>query len=176
MYYFFVLDLFWSVGAWIVDYDKLFSIPIWAWPFCLVCPVYPLLLAIVWYKRAKKVPVAGWLMAFAVLPSAVLGPMAIAYYPLKMINNGFNILDLGQIFWVLFYSVQAWSLIREKISNKYAVASATLFLIVKFTIDFLYLSFDYLDLGSLQNNQLSDLYLLGLGLSLLAGLYKLNKG
>lgn len=176
MYYtLFVLDLFWSAGAWIVDYGKLFSIPVWAWPFCLVCPVYPLLLAIIWYRKARNVVANEWLMAFAILPSVVLGPMAIAYYPLKMINSGFNILDLGQIFWVLFYSVQAWSMINEKIRNKTAVVCATFFLIAKFTIDFLYLSFDYLDLGSLQDSQLLDLYLLGLGLSLLLGVYKLKK-
>lgn len=176
MYYLlFVLDILWSAAAWIVDYDKLSTIPVWAWPFCIVCPIYPALLAVVWYKKAKKVAVNEWLMAFAALPSAVLGIMAIVYYPLKMVNNGFDIIDLGQIFWVLFYSIQGWVLLCKKTTNKTAVILATVFLVVKFTVDLVYLSFDYLDLFVLQNDQLIGLYLFGVGLSLVLGIYKLKK-
>jgi hypothetical protein len=109
------------------------------------------------------------------MPSAVLGPMAIVYYPLKMMNNGFNMVDFGQIFWVLFYSLQGWFLFREKIPNKMPIIFVTVFLTVKFTIDLVYLSFDYLDLSTLQNDQLIGLYLLGVGLSLTLGIYKLKK-
>jgi hypothetical protein len=176
MYYLlFIVDLAWSGAAWVVDYDKLFIIPVWAWPFCLVCPIYPLLLAIVWYKKAKNIRVNDWLMAIAVIASSTLGPLAIVYYPLKMINNGFDILDFGQIFWVLFYSIQGWILLRERISNKVAVISAVLFLVVKFTIDLKYLSFDYLDFSSLQHNQLVGLYILAVSLSLSLGICNLRK-
>jgi hypothetical protein len=176
MYYLlFVLDILWSVIAWIVDYDKLFLIPVWAWPFCIVCPIYPALLAILWYKKAKKVKSNEWLVVFASLPSAVLGIMAIVYYPLKMINNGFGVIDLGQIFWVLFYSVQGWVLFHKKLANKPAIIFAVVFLVVKFTIDLIYLSFDYLDFSNFNNNQLMILYLLGVGLSLALGIYKLKK-
>lgn len=171
----FVLDILWSAIAWVVDYDKLSLMPVWAWPFCIVCPIYPALLAILWYKKTKKVKINEWLMAFATLPSAVLGVVAIVYYPLKMINNGFDLIDLGQIFWVLFYSIQGWILLCKKTTNKIIIIFTITFLLVKFTVDLVYLSFDYLDFSNFNNNQLTVLYLLSVGLSLALGIYKLKK-
>lgn len=101
-------------------------------------------------------------MAFAAIPSAVFGLLAVLFYPMLMYNLGFDILGLGQILWVLFYGLQGWYLIFTKRIKLSAVVIVNLYLLVKMTLDYKFLSFGYLDLNLLSGSQLTALFLAGI--------------
>ncbi len=163
------LDLFWSVAALLYDATKLSSISWYLWPLVIVCPLYPLLLAIVFYKITKNKPVNQFLIAFATVGSASFSFLALAFYPMLMINEGFDILGLGQILWVLFYSVQGWYLISRFKLKVLAIIAVNVYLVVKFLLDYKYLSFGYLNLDKLNHIQILMLLIIGL-----AGLAVIN--
>lgn len=149
MLYLIILDFIWSAVAFSVDFPKFFQIPFWAVPFVVICPIYPLLLGVVWLKKYKKTQVNPYLLAFAAIPSAVFGILAIVFYPALMINRGFQWNDLGQIFWVWFYSAQGWNLIKREKFYFWAVVVALVYLLVKFVLDYNFLTFGYLEVESL---------------------------
>jgi len=137
-----------------VDWPKLFEIPLWAIPFAIICPVYPLLLAVVWFQIRRNGKPNRYLLAFATIPSAVFGILALIFYPSLMVARGFAWNDLGQIFWVLFYSAQGWYLVfKNKISLLPALL-VLLYLFVKFILDYKFLTFGYLEAESLSRQSL----------------------
>lgn len=165
MIYLILADLFWSVCAFVYDWPKLLSIPAAAMIFTIICPLYPLILALYWFFERKKWPNSIFL-AFGAIPSAILIILALIYYPTQMIYNGFDLLGLGQIFWVAFYGLQGWFLIlNRKISNMYILLTG-IFLIIKLTIDYIYKDFGYLGMETLPQNILLIIYLFSLFLVL----------
>ena len=154
-----LLDLFWSGAAWWVDWPKLTTIPFWAWFFVIVCPIYPLLLAGVWLSVLRDKELNQYLLAFAALGSAILGIMAIVFYPATMVARGWDWNAFGQIFWVAFYSIQGWYLIFKYRIKLSPALIAFFYFLVKFTIDYKFKTFGYLDLAGTPN---LALYLLAL--------------
>ena len=93
-----------AMGAVALAYDwpALAAIPWYLLPLVVICPVYPTLLAVALLTGRR-----GVLAGIATVPAAVFGLLALAFYPLYMLRNGFAWTDLGQIFWVLAYAVPA---------------------------------------------------------------------
>lgn len=168
IYILLVLDLFWSLSAFWVDFPKFADIPFYLWFIVPICPIYPALLLVVWFMKAKKLKPNRFLLAFAILPSAVLGPLASFYYASQIYYNGFSLNDFGQIFWVLFYSAQGWYLVFRERFTFWPILSACVYLVVKFSIDFRYDSFGYLQIEKLP--ELIQVYLFLLSLLLTLGL------
>ena len=145
-----------------MDYPKLVTIPVWGWVFAVICPVYPLLLALVWWKVLKKQRPNSYLVAFAVMGSATFGVLALFYYPFKMFFQGFALRDLGQIFWVTFYAAQGWYLLFKVKTKLPATLIATLFFILLLLIDTKYKTFGYLSLDDFSQSSIIALFGLGL--------------
>ena len=137
MVYLIILDIFWFSAALWVDFPKLITIPIWAWAFVIICPIYPLLLAIVWGQKYKDKKPNNYILSFAAIPSALFGILALIYYPLIMHTTGFNWNVFGQIFWVAFYSAQGWYLLFREKFRIMSVIIVLIYLFTKFTIDYL---------------------------------------
>lgn len=151
MIYLIILDLFWSLSAFIWDWPKMAQINPFAWPFVLICPIYPLLLALIWFQLYRKSRPNQLLLAFAVIPSVIFGILAVLYYPTAMVYQGFSWNAFGQIFWVLFYALQAAYLFSKYKIARYAFVIASIYLIIKFVLDYKYLTFGYLDFENFPN-------------------------
>lgn len=144
--FFIVIDLFWSIAALIYDWSKLTTIAPWLWPFVAVCPIFPLLIALVLLQLYRKKSPNQFLLAFAAIPSLVYGLVAVIFYPVAMIYQGFSWNAVGQIFWVGLYAIQGFWLIREFRPGKFAFYSALVFVATKILIvDILFKSFGYFD-------------------------------
>ena len=152
------LDFAWALMALIYDAPKLLQIDWFLWPLVLICPLFPFLLGLVLLKVVKGKKINIFLLSFAAIPSAVFGVLALLFYPMLMINEGFSILGFGQILWVLFYGVQGWYLIYRYKMQRRAVIVASAYLIIKATLDYYFLSFGYLAVDKLTHNQLVTLY------------------
>ena len=168
MIYLIFADLFWSAAAWVVDWMKLSIIPIWAWPFVVVCPIYPLLLSLVWIYLFKKGKVNNFLLSFAALPSVVFGVLSMFYYPLKMYFQGFAWVDLGQIFWVLFYAFQGWYIIMHYKIKATALITVLIFLVAMLVINFKFKTYGYLNFDAFPAFSIYFLFSLGILSSLFA--------
>ena len=162
MLYLIYADLFWSVAAFVWDWPKMAQIHFYVWPFALICPIYPLLLAIIWFQLYRKKSPNQFLLAFATIPSIVFGILAIVYYPTAMYYQGFSWNGLGQIFWVIFYAAQGAYLFSKYQLAKWPLALASAYLIVKLCLDYKYLTFGYLDFTNIP--QLAVLILIVIGL------------
>ena len=165
MIFLIITDLFWSGAALIVDLPKLADIPPWAWPVVMICPIYPLLLAIVWFQIIYRKRSNQYLLAFAAIPSAVFGVLALVFYPLKLSALGWDSNAFGQIFWVLVYSIQGWYLLFRYKTGFRPAALAILYLFVKFTLDYKFNTFGYLDFAGLSNVAVLSLYIVALAVS-----------
>jgi len=170
-----LLDLFWSIAAFWVDWPKLFEIPTWALLFAVICPVYPLLLAIVWFQIKKYGQPNPYFLAFAAIPSAVFGILAVVFYPTLMFSRGFSWNDLGQIFWVLFYSTQGWYLVFKNRFRLMPVLLVLLYLLAKFSLDLKFLTFGYLEAESLNKPALLAVFVIAIIASLLVAAFGLLK-
>lgn len=141
-----ILDLIWSLLAWFYDWQKLFSIPFYLVPFILTCPVYPLLLAIIWYQIYKKRSLNAFIYYIAVIVSVMYGALALFYYPSQMVLYGFDWLTFGAIFWVLVYALQGGYLLL-KIRPKFNLISflvAIILIFEKIIIDYVTRTSDYI--------------------------------
>jgi len=169
-------NLFWALAALVVDLPKLLEIPFFLWPIVAICPIYPFLLALVFLKILRGRPVNGYLLAFASFGSAVFGVLAIIYYPYKMFYGGFNWIDLGQIFWVLFYALQGWYLLLKKRQSVLPLLSAFIFLFAKFIVDYRYLTFGYLDVAALDRQAFMMIFAFSLisSVAILIFAFKIN--
>ena len=167
MPYLVIADFIWAISAWVVDVYKLPQIPPWAWIFVVVCPIYPILLALVFLKFLGKKKVNPYLLAFAAIPSAVFGILTLAYYPAKMVFQGFNGNDFGQIFWVLFYSVQGWWLVKNERLALIPILAVTAFLTTAFVIDYKFKTFGYLNFTLFPNSYITFLFILAVAVTYL---------
>lgn len=129
------LNLIWSAAAFTYDAPEIFRIPFYLWPFIVICPVYPFLLALVWCF-IKKEQLNSILLSFAAIPSAIYFLASLVYYPTWMMLNGFDWLALGQIFWVTFYGIQGLYLIQKYTPAKSAIILACLFLVISFGVQY----------------------------------------
>jgi hypothetical protein len=169
------LDFFWSGAALWVDMPKLPGIPIWAWPAVVICPIYPILLALVWLKIYRKQKPNQYLLAYASIPSAIFGILALVYYPLLMAQSGFDWRNFGQIFWVLFYSGQGWWLILKYKFRKLPILGVCGYLTVKFILDYKFLTFGYLEVGDIAAENRVLLFSLALFLLAVLSIFVLVK-
>jgi hypothetical protein len=138
-----LFNLLLTIASLFYDAPVLPSIPLWAWPFVVVCPLYPLLLALYWWKRWP------WLAPFAILPAATYGIGALVYYPMLMHATYVNWQDIGTIFWVWLYAAQAWYFMRSAPLTTAPLILALLFLFASFSIQMITLSYGYLEYASL---------------------------
>jgi len=153
-----ILDLIWAVSALVYDLSAIGQIPIYFWPFIIICPIYPFLLAIVWYQKVRHNHINSYLLAFATIPSLAYFIGALIYYPTLMSAYGFNWLEFGAIFWVAFYGLQAVYLLFKNPIPKMPVILVLIFLLISFIIQFLTKSYGYLDFGNLDSATIIIIY------------------
>lgn len=164
-----ILDLFWSGAAWIYDWHKLISIPPYVWLFVAVCPIYPLLLALVLLQLYRKKSPNQFLLAFAVVPSIVFGILALFFYPVAMVYQGFSWNAVGQIFWVWFYAGQGVWLFSKIKLKKIPLLTAGLFTSFLLIFEFFSKSYGYFNFDNIPFSVL--LAVLGVGIFSIFFLY-----
>ncbi|CAN5139160.1 hypothetical protein BH11PAT4_BH11PAT4_2120 [soil metagenome] len=157
------------------DIPAIRQVPWFMLPFILICPLYPFLLAL--HLSLAKPQV--WLQAFATIPPTIYGGLALAFYPLSMLNSGFTWNETGQIVWVLLYAVQAFLLLPRKHSS--ATYTAAAFTLVSLCVLFVTNSYGYLAIAALPQSAKISLLCLGFVLvTLTTGVIKhhslLNRG
>lgn len=153
-----IFDLLWAALALAYDWSAIAQIPFYFWPFIVICPIYPFLLALAWYQKVRSNHINSYLLAFAAIPSTTYFVGAIIYYPTLMVLNGFNFLAFGSIFWVAYYGLQGIYLaIKEKIALV-PLLCAILFIITSFIIQFFSKTFSYLDITGLDDLSIVLIY------------------
>ena len=158
-----ILNLVWAGSALVYDWPAMTRIPVYWWPFVVICPYYPFLLALVWRQIYCEHKLNRFLLAFAAAPSVIYFLAALMYYPTWMIKNNFDWLAIGQIFWVAFYGLQGWFLLKSQSVSPSAVGLACVFLLLSFAIQYRYDTFGYLDTTNLSRPLiLAEYSLLGL--------------
>lgn len=108
-----ILNSILTVGSYIADWSWLMAVPRHLILFAPICSLYPLLL-LIWFgawKFGKKIP--SWFTAFLVVGLFSYGIMAWIYFPLYMSWRGINFHDVGSIFWVSAYGLQAFTIASE---------------------------------------------------------------
>jgi len=130
-----VLDLAWAAMAAVYDWEIFCKIPIYLWPFLVICPVFPAMLSLVWAQSLDTKP-NNFLLAFSVIPSLFYFVAALIYYPTWMILNGFDWMTFGAIFWVLAYGFQAIYLLFKYHVGFLSSVCAAIFLILSFVIQY----------------------------------------
>lgn len=128
-----ILDLAWAAMAAIYDWEIFCQIPIYLWPFLVICPVFPALLSLVWLQILEGKP-NNFLFAFSSISSVVYLFAAILYYPMWMVLNGFDWMTFGAIFWVMVYGAQGIYLLLRYSVKKSALFIVGLFLILSLLI------------------------------------------
>ena len=155
-----LLNTFWAVAAITFDWAKIIELPAWAIIFIVICPLYPILLWLTWFILDRKRSNDGendltsrgvipYLIAFAALPSAVYGVVAIYFYPIQMIFNGFNWLGVASIAWIAVYSVQGWWLLKHKRPHRAALRVAGIFLLASLLIQLTTKTMGYLNISAI---------------------------
>lgn len=143
------LNLFWSGAATIYDRTAIQAVPAWALMFTVVCPLYPLLLALVWYRLLHNLRPLPLLTSFAALPAATYAVLSLVFYPLIMRHEGFSLIDCGQILWVLFYGLQGWYALNRFTPSKIPLLTSGLFMLTSIIVQYRTLSFGYLGIDIL---------------------------
>lgn len=135
-------DAVWAALALGYDLPKLVFVPLWAWPFVAICPLFPALLAGVWTLPERR-RATSLLTALAALPSAVYGLVSLVYYPLYLTYWGFD--------WVVasrspgfFYAAQGWWLLR-RYPLKRGMLTALLWLLGSWFVHWRFSSFGFFD-------------------------------
>lgn len=149
--------------------------PVWAIIFVIICPVYPLLLGVVWLKKYKKTRVNPYLLAFATIASAVFGVLALVFYPALMMSRGFRWNDLGQIFWVWFYSAQGWYLLKTENFYFWPIIAVLGYLLAKFSLDYKFSTFGYLEAESLTKVAFKAVFIIAVLVSLAVSFLKIRR-
>ncbi len=157
-----VLDIAWSLIAFFYDYSSIVAIPHWARVFVVICPIYPALLAACWdYERRHKA-IPALLLALSSIASVTYGVLALAFYPTIMHYVGWDWINFGQIFWVLFYALQGLYFLRRKKFSLPSVLIMSIFLIASLSTDYRWQSFGYLGVSDLPKSTQFVLFLFGI--------------
>lgn len=147
-----LLNVVWALSALVYDWQAMRQIPVLLWPFIVICPIYPALLAIVWNRERIKKPQNSFLLAFAVFPSIIYLLASLLYYPAWMATNGFDWAAFGQIFWVLFYGAQAIYLYNKIKMPLLPRLSVAVFLATSFVVQYRSNTYGYLDFISINRS------------------------
>lgn len=112
------LDLFMAISATYIDWGDFFEVPWYLILFVPICPIYPLLLAINFWKFWRTGEFSQPLLHFTLIGTIGYGIMAYIFYPTYLISEGFGWYEFGNIFWVTLYALQTLLLLPhlEKIS------------------------------------------------------------
>lgn len=105
--YLIFLNLIWTILGIFADWAWLSSIPNYLIPFTALCSLYPPLL-LIWYTLkyyGHKPP--NWLTLWILVGTTTYGILAQIYFPLLMSWKGINFHDIGSMFWVAVYGLQA---------------------------------------------------------------------
>jgi len=146
-----LINIVWAVAALIYDIPAIAKVPIYFWPFIVICPAYPTLLAITWWQIYKNKKPNNYLLAFAAIPSAAYLIGALIFYPTTMILSGFSWLDFGQIFRVAVYGLQGAYLLKKYPIKKSPLILVTVFLIISFIIQYSTKTYNYINLSVLSD-------------------------
>ena len=171
-----IFNLIWSVSALLYDGKVILQIPFYFWPFLIICPIFPFILAIVWYQIYDKNKPNYWLLSLGGIASVTYFLAALIYYPTWMFQNGFDLLAFGQILWVAAYGIQGLYLIIQYDTKKIAVLLTTLFLMLSFVVQWKTETIGYLDFTNISSRTITGEYLcLSLLLLFLSGYVFLRK-
>ena len=167
-----VLDLFMTASAIFVDWSDFFSVPWYLIPFVSICPLYPLLLAIVFWKFRRKGSFSQPLLHFTLMGIIGYGIMAYIFYPTFFVTRGFGWYELGNIFWVTIYASQALLLIPyvKKIAFSWYIPFFSYF-IVKDILDRFGGTFSYQRFEVFSTATSNFLFIMILSLHLFAGIF-----
>lgn len=163
-----VLDLIWSSIAWVHDFPVISGLPWYLAPFIIICPVFPLLLAIIWWGRLRQIDLAA-LLPWAALPGVVYAILAPVFYGADAYYNGFSWINVGQVLWVWFYGLQGAYVVWRTKAPKNQVIGVICYLIIALTVQYQTLSLGYLDLASVPHAIVLGLYSIGLISTVLVG-------
>jgi len=142
-------DLFWSAAALWVDISKLSQIPVWTWALVVICPIYPFLLTLIWIQVYREKRVNPYLLSFGAIGASLFGPLALVFYPALIIERGWGWNEFGQIFWVLFYSLQGWYLVSKFQFKPFPVLLAGVYFVIMIFFNFKTATMSYLDFAVL---------------------------
>jgi|GEM_PF-2447288 len=144
-----VLDLIIGTTALVYDWGTIVSLPIWLLPVIIICPLYPFLLAGVWW-RLQNHRGSTWLYAGAVIPSAMYGVLALIFYPMVMVATQFSWTNLLAEIWVWLYASQSWYLLKKYPPVKlFPIIVASIFILAAFLFQLQTNSYGYLALAVL---------------------------
>ena len=139
-----ILDLILSGTAWVYDWSTLITIPAYLWPIVAICPIYPLLLAYIWYQKLQGHTPHPVIMAWALIGGSTYAVAALFFYPALMQYEGFSWIGIGAIAWVLLYGLQALYLIRRAQLPTTWITVTIALLSAKTLLDVNYRTFGYL--------------------------------
>lgn len=144
--YLIILDLAWGIAAWIYDLPDLIHYPFYIWPLRAICPLYPFLIAFIWWRFYKNKKQINLIYTWGVLGGAMYGLASLIFYPTMMAVEGFDLLGLGSIFWILFYGVQGWYLITRPLVkiSPFSLTAVLVLLFAKNFLDWKFATFGYL--------------------------------
>jgi len=155
-----LFDLAWSISALIYDGGIITKIPFYFWPFLIICPIFPFILALAWYQIYYKIKPSPWFLAFGGISSAIYFLAALIYYPAWMYINGFDILALGQIFWIAAYATQAFYLMKKFKLETAPILTTTIFLVLSFLTQWQTKTLGYLDFINMPSAVIAKGYIL----------------
>jgi len=93
-----------------------------------------------------------YFLALAALPSAVYGVVAIYFYPIQMVFEGFSWLGIASMLWIWVYAAQGFWLLKNRPPHIAALRVAALFLLVSFIIQYQTETLGYMNISSLPNS------------------------
>lgn len=143
-----VLDIVMALTALTVDFSDFSMVPWYLWIFTPICPLWPALLAVNFWKYKKDGHFANPLLNLTAIGIISYGIMAYIFYPTYMLIHGFAWYELGNIFWVTLYASQIfliWPFLKKIPAWWYVIFA--LYFIPKDLLDRFGPTFSYQRLG-----------------------------
>ncbi len=113
LFWLMALDAALAIASVKVDYDWLIRVPTNLVLFAPICSLYPLLLFVWFGLRYFNFKIPTWFTIFIFMGIFSYGLMSYIYFPLYMTWTGINFHDVGSIFWVTAYAIQAFIIFSE---------------------------------------------------------------
>lgn len=167
-----IFNLFLGTAALVYDWSVLSQLPLWLIPLIAICPLYPFLLAATWWQLAKK-NLRPWLTAFATIPAAMYGILALGFYPFVMQHDGFSYLNLLSIFWVWLYAAQAWYFIARRSLAAFPTVIVSAITLAVLVLQIMTNSYDYLAWATLTVSEKSLLLIVAISTIVIVNAYLL---
>lgn len=102
-----ILNLTWSLLGIYADLAWLSMVPPHLVPLTAICSLYPPLLLIWYCLKYFHRDIPNWYTFWLVIGTASYGLLAQFYFPLLMSWQGISFHDVGSMFWVAVYGLQA---------------------------------------------------------------------